>query len=211
MPWANVPACQSCHTGDATSNLGLTDPNVIRSSDGVRLLQAYRTNDTNAKPIVATNKRFAEETSGNNTVLYRLSKGHSGIFCEACHGSTHAEWPVTPETTTAVANDNMAAIQIQGHSGKIIECTACHTAGSLGVTLGGPHGMHPVGDQRFIGGHEDFAGQNLASCKACHGSTGQGTVLSKVAANRTVSADGRTVNLTKGQLVSCGTCHGNPL
>ena len=86
-------------------------------------------------------------------VLYRLSKGHSGIFCEACHGSTHAEWPVLPESGTFVANDNMAAIQLQGHTGKIMECTACHAAGSLPVALGGPHGMHPVGDSRFISSH----------------------------------------------------------
>jgi hypothetical protein len=133
IPWANVPACQSCHTGDAVSNLGLTDPNVIKSKDGIRLLQAYRTNDTvNAKPIVATNKRFAEESASGNAVLYRLSKGHSGIFCEACHGSTHAEWPVQPESGASIANDNMATIQLQGHTGKITECTLAMLLGPWG-------------------------------------------------------------------------------
>jgi hypothetical protein len=208
VPWANVPACQSCHTGDAMNNLGLTDPNVIRSKDGIRLLQAYRTTDPNAKPIVTTNKRFAEEAAaGGKTVLYRLSKGHSGIFCEACHGSTHAEWPVQPESGTSIANDNMAATQLQGHTGKIIECTVCHTAGSLPVSLGGPHGMHPVGNSTFANNHDDLAEANGAACKACHGKTGQGTVLSTVAANRTLA--GHT--LTKGQMVSCNICHENPL
>ncbi|MFP5213219.1 MAG: cytochrome C, partial [Acidobacteriota bacterium] len=208
VPWANEPKCQSCHTGDATSNLALTDPNVIKAKDGIRLLQAFRTNDTaNAKPIVATNKRFAENDSGSNTVLYRLSKGHSGIFCEACHGSTHAEWPVLPESGTSVGNDNMTAIQAQGHTGKIIECTTCHTAGSLPVSLGGPHGMHPVGDSRFMSGHESLAEGNLNACKTCHGQTGQGTVLSKVAANRTVGSR----SFTKGELVACNRCHGNPM
>lgn len=172
----------------------------------------YRANDTaNAAPILATNKRFAEETSGSETVLYRLSKGHSGIFCQACHGSTHAEWPVQPESSTFVANDNMAAIEVQGHSGKIIECTACHAAGSLGITLGGPHGMHPVGAQRFVGSHKSLARQDLDACRACHGSTGQGTVLSKVAVNRTVTAESRQVTFARGQMVNCGLCHGNPL
>jgi hypothetical protein len=208
IPWANVPACQSCHTGDAVSNLGLTDPNVLRSSDGIRLLQAWRTNDAaNAKPIVATNKRFAEETANGSTVLYRLSKGHSGIFCEACHGSTHAEWPVQPEAGTFVANDNMAALQLQGHTGKITECTVCHAAGSLGVTLGGPHGMHPVGDQQFVSGHEDFVSRNRAQCQACHGQRGEGTVLSRVSVNRTI---GNRI-FTKGELIACNRCHGNPL
>lgn len=212
IPWANVPACQSCHTGDAVNNLGLTGGNVLRANDGIRLLQAYRTNDTaNATPIVATNKRFAENDAGGKPVLYRLSKGHSGIACESCHGSTHAEWPVQPESGSSISNDNMAAIQLQGHTGKIIECSTCHAAGSLPVSLGGPHGMHPVGQQDFIGGHDSLAERDGNSCRACHGQNGEGTVLSKVAVNRTVSAEGRQVNLTKGQQVSCTLCHGNKL
>ncbi len=208
VPWASEPRCQSCHTGDAVSNLGLTDPNVMRSSEGIRLFLAYRTNDANATPIVATNKRFAEENSSNgNPALYRLSKGHSGIFCEACHGGTHAEWPVQPESGTSIANDNMGATQLQGHTGQIIECTACHAAGTLAVSLGGPHGMHPVNDSGFVEEHEDLVDANRSQCQACHGLTGQGTVLSKVAANRALA--GHT--LTKGQLVNCGICHGNPL
>ena len=61
VPWANEPKCQSCHTGDAMSNL-TSDANVIKSADGIRLLQAWHTNDANATPITATNTRFAEET-----------------------------------------------------------------------------------------------------------------------------------------------------
>lgn len=207
VPWANEPKCQSCHTGDAMNNL-TSSANVIKASDGIRLLQAWRTNDTNATPITATNKRFAEETAANgNAVLYRLSKGHSGISCEACHGSTHAEWPVLPESGNPIANDNMAATQLQGHAGKISECAACHTAGSLPVSLGGPHGMHPVGDSRFISNHEHLVEANRAQCQACHGQTGQGTVLSKVSVNRTV--DSRT--FTKGEQITCSRCHENKL
>jgi hypothetical protein len=207
VPWAKEPACGSCHTGDAMSNLS-TDANVIRSNDGIRLLQAYRTNDANASPIVPTNKRFSEETASNgNRILFRLSKGHSDIACQACHGSTHAEWPVEPQSGTSIANDNLAATQIQGHTGTIMECTACHAAGSLSATLGGPHSMHPVNDSRFVSGHNNLFSNNRAQCQACHGQTGQGTVLSKVAASRNLA--GR--NFTKGQMVSCGACHGNPL
>ena len=151
------------------------------------MLRAWRSNDANATPITATNTRFAEETSGGKAVLYRVSKGHSGISCQACHGSTHAEWPVLPESGTYVANDNMMAMQMQGHTGKITECTACHTA-KPAHSLGGPHGMHPVGDSRFISGHDNLVGSNSAQCQACHGQTGQGTVLSKVSVNRTVAA-----------------------
>jgi hypothetical protein len=206
VPWVNEPKCQSCHTGDAMSNMTATS-GVVKASDGIRLLQAYKTTDANATPIVATNKRFAEETAGNgNPILYRLSKGHSGIACESCHGSTHAEWPVQPETGTYIANDNMAANQLQGHTGKITECSACHTT-SPGVTLGGPHGMHPVGDSRFISGHDSLVSGNKAQCQACHGQNGQGTVLSTVSVNRTVGS--RT--FTKGEQITCSRCHSNQL
>jgi hypothetical protein len=207
VPWAHEPACGACHSGDAMSNLS-SDPNVIKSIDGIRLLQAYRSNDATVRPIVPTNKRFAEQTASNGTrMLYRLSKGHSGIACEVCHGSTHAEWPVQPESGTYIANDNMAAARIQGHTGKIIECTSCHASGSLSVSLGGPHSMHPVNDSNFVEGHDDLVSSNSTQCKACHGQTGLGTVLSKAAANRNLAGHA----LTKGQMIACSNCHNNPL
>jgi hypothetical protein len=207
VPWAKEPACGSCHSGDAVSNM-TGNPNAIKANDGIRLLQAYLTTDATATPIVPTNKRFAEETAPNSSrILYRLSKGHAGIACEACHGSTHAEWPVQPESGASIPNDNMAATQIQGHTGKIIECTACHASGSLSASLGGPHSMHPVNDSNFVRNHEGLVRSNRSQCQACHGLAGLGTVLSKAAANRNLS--GRA--LTKGQMITCATCHDNPL
>jgi hypothetical protein len=212
IPWAHEPGCQSCHTGDVLNNLA-ADPNVIPARDGVRLLRAYQSNDPNARPIVATNRRFAENEIGGKQVLYRLSKdNHAGVYCEACHGSTHAEWPVQPEQGSYVANDNMTALQLQGHTGVLIECTACHTAGSLPVSLNGPHGLHPIGDSRWVSGHEGFLeGQSLDTCRTCHGARGEGTVLAKVRADRTLNAEESRVNLVKGSLVSCGICHRNPM
>lgn len=219
VPWANVPLCQSCHTGDANSNLAGSNGTLVSpvdsagKTDGIRLLQAWRSGDMTAKPIVASNRRFAEQqvsdTNGTRQVLYRLSKGHEGIFCEACHGSTHAIWPdARPD-----ANDNVAANQLQGHAGKIVECSTCHT-GDLGVNLKGPHGMHPTGSAgvRFAeGGHEDFAENNLQACAACHGSKGQGTVLSRMAVTRTFNVEDKgRVTLQKDTQVSCRACHENP-
>jgi hypothetical protein len=214
IPWANEPGCQSCHTGDAVN---LNHPNgAIVAPDGIRLLQAWTGN--NATPIESPNSRFAENESSGKRALYRLSTGHGGVFCEGCHGSTHAEWPVTPNYTgnwpppagTFVANENVAPGQLQGHTGVIIECSTCHgTAMDSQVTLDGPHGMHPVGNVRFVnGGHEDMAegSSGRQKCAACHGAQGQGTVLSVAKVDRQVS--GRTI--TKGTQVSCGICHGNP-
>jgi hypothetical protein len=227
VPWANEPGCGSCHTGDAMSNLAgdsATVANTVDANgnpDNIRLFHAYRTGDSKATPIVPVNKRFAENvieadnpavTGSNdprigNPMLYRVSKGHEGIFCEACHGSTHGIWPNKNE----LANDNVAATQLQGHKGVISECSTCHE-GDLGTTLGGPHGMHPVGDTRFSnGGHEDLAEDNRDACRACHGRNGEGTVLSRAAADRSLSNEGRTVQISQGEMVNCTHCHSNKL
>jgi hypothetical protein len=214
IPWASEPGCQSCHTGDALTTLAQSgDPYVIPAKDGIRLLQAYRTSDASATPISAPTSRFAENQVNGNRVLYRLSTdNHAGIFCEGCHGSTHAEWPVKPASGNFIANDNQPAIQLQGHAGKIMECTACHPAGTLPVSLDGPHGMHPVNDSRWVQGHEDFLDQHpLSSCQTCHGKKGEGIVLSKAAAARSFSVEGTTVKIANGQLVKCSLCHSNPI
>jgi len=163
VPWANEPGCGSCHTGYATDNLAgeanvLVNPtDTLGNADSIRLLAAYRTDDTKATPIVPTNKAFAEnvvtedftpgdgEDPTGNPKLYRVSTGHGGVMCEGCHGSTHAEWP----TANPTANDNIAANQLQGHSGYIAECQVCHEPNDASLPLGnnGPHGMHAVSDR----------------------------------------------------------------
>ncbi len=233
VPWASEPACQSCHTGDAVN------PNhpagAIVADDGLRLLQAYVDDPNN--PIRVPTSRFAE-----NEQLYRLSgtetstqgnQGHQGIMCEGCHGSTHAIWPnANPD-----ANDNVAAIQLQGHAGTITECGTCHTGG-LGLSQEGPHGLHEISPMSQNNGqldpnatitfwnkeHEDAAGPE---CKTCHGTDGLGTVLSRTFADRTLECDdvGRngcqrvTVNghqrkrifVPKGTQVPCDLCHENKI
>ena len=190
-PWVDLPKCQSCHTGDAVSHLG----------SSIRGTIAYDPADPSATPIIATNQRFAE----NSGKLYRFSFGHSGMACEACHGSTHAEWPVG-----STVNDNIAAIQLQGHTGPIIECTTCHADGPP-LSLDGPHGMHNVNDSRWNSNHENFFERNRQACQACHGLNLEGTMLSRAAADRTLTAEGRTRSVTKGTPISCTLCHGNPL
>ena len=108
-------------------------PDIDGNVDGIRLRQAFRTDDAKATPIVPTNKRFAEPAvpasfngfanpGAGNPQLYRVSTGHGGVMCEGCHGATHAEWP----NGNPNANDNVTAGQLQGHTGTIIECSTCH-------------------------------------------------------------------------------------
>lgn len=236
VPWADEPKCQSCHTGDALNN---NHPaGGIVANDGIRLLSSHNVISKTITGIPAAVKvaiqhdsqqsRFAENAAINAKgdtvpVLYRLSKDeHGGVKCEGCHNSTHAIWP----NPLASANDNVAAIQLQGHAGTITECSTCHGDVDLGKTLGGPHGMHPVGGGKFAnGGHEDLFENHKTECQSCHGVNGNGTVLSRVSTNRDFKikeCEGGTlcaakeqknliVSLQKGEQVSCGMCHENVL
>ncbi len=234
VPWANEPGCGSCHTGDAMGSLANTANtitnrrDVYNNVDNIRLLQAYRTNNAKATPIVPTNKRFAEPVipaafngfanpGAGNPKLYRVSSGHEGVMCEGCHGATHAEWP----NGNPNANDNLTASQLQGHTGTIIECSTCHANGLSSYRgLGGPHGLHVVGRTSFAdGGHGGAAESNPNACRACHGRTGQGTVLARMATGRTLDCDeggtfcgsASTKLFPKGKMVRCDDCHRNEL
>jgi len=188
-PWVDLPKCQSCHTGDALNYLG---PKIVGR-------QAYANKDAaTASPILAPNSRFAENNS-----LYRFSQTHGGVACEACHGSPHAEWPARINT-----NDNVTATQIQGHTGEIAECGACHTS-DLPPSLKGPHGIHNINDPTWGGvAHGIIYKQNHGACKACHGRDLKGTVLSRAKANRVLYMRGnREITLAKGTEINCYSCH----
>jgi hypothetical protein len=187
--WIMEPNCQACHTGNATTNTG-----AIRYTSAFEPNGNFRTNVT---PIFATTPD-TPPTGGLNLSLYRFSVGHGGLQCSACHGSTHAEFPSSHN------NDNLRNIRLQGHSGVLAECTACHTNSPSTVT-GGPHGMHPVGTN-WISGHQNAAESNSSRCRACHGTDYRGTVVSRMFATRTLS--GHT--LFQGAIVSCYDCHNGP-
>ncbi len=217
VPWAHEPGCQSCHTGDAVNNMA-SDTGVITADDGIRLLQAFRKNDPQAKPIIASNRRFAETRDAEgNEHLYRLSNGHGGVMCEGCHGSTHAVWP----NPLIGANDNLTAEDLQGHSGTLTECSVCHADANLGLTLKGPHGMHPVGSRYWNEKHEDISERNAGQCKTCHGQNGEGTVLSRTSMEREwickdekgslCQREDQRITVARGTKVSCTQCHENKI
>jgi len=193
-PWADEPKCSSCHSGHGDDPIGVL---------------AYDPADPAATPIELADSRFAE----NPGTLYRNSlDNHAGIACEACHGSPHAIWPNRDPN----ANDNVTAIQLQGHAGTIKECTVCHEPNSFpNGTLEGPHGMHPVNEPNWIKSkgdfyHEDFVWNNGEDqCAACHGADHRGTRLSRVPVDRVLKdADGVVrATLAAGEIVSCDLCH----
>ncbi len=189
--WFMEPNCQSCHSGTATINGGQ-----------IRFTSAFT--DTNGTVRVPADPTFATNpnTPASGISLFRFSSGHGGLQCEACHGSTHAEFPSTH------LNDNLRNIAIQGHAGVMVECNSCHTA-MPNTIAGGPHGMHPVG-QAWVGGHGDLLeGLSKTMCQTCHGIDYRGTVLSRAQADRTLTAFG-TQFFFRGALIGCYACHKGP-
>jgi hypothetical protein len=53
-------------------------------------------------------------------LLYKMSRGHRGVHCAACHGSPHAIAP------TVTGSDAMQPINRQGQPGPIRVCVVCH-------------------------------------------------------------------------------------
>lgn len=189
-PWVDLPNCHSCHFGDVIDH---------RGSSALVSTIAYQPTDPAATPNIARNRRFSE----NNGQLYRFSHGHNNIACEACHGSPHAEWPAR----LATANDNITPTEIQGHTGLISECGACHDS-ALPATLDGPHGMHNVGGTAWAEGHGDFYQANPNACKACHGLNLEGTILSRASFDRLYErAEGGRIQVARGTMVRCALCH----
>ena len=83
----------------------------------------------NPNPWLNEPRCDACHNSGNynqDHLLYRFSKSHGGIYCEACHDSTHAIAP------SREANDAIKFNQLQGKNGPIEECSVCHTVTPAG-------------------------------------------------------------------------------
>lgn len=189
--WLDQPSCQSCHTGTATHNNGQIRYETVFETNGARRVAVDETFATNADA----------PAPGFN--LYRFSAGHGGLQCEACHGSTHAEYPAAHD------NDNLQSLALQGHVGTLSECASCH--GSDVVSWqGGPHGLHSIG-QSWVDDHQDAA-ENLGTgaCRVCHGSNDRGTVLSRMQADRTLTTKFGTRTFFRGQTIGCYDCHDGP-
>ncbi len=188
--WLMEPNCQACHTGDALNNNGQLRFTSAFSAPGVLR--------TPVNPLFAT----SSNAPAAGLSLYRFSRGHGGLYCESCHGSTHAEFP------SVDANDNLTSIQHQGHVGMLVECDACHGTQPNTVS-GGPHGMHPIG-AAWVNRHSNAVeNSGAAQCRGCHGLDYRGTVFSRAQANRTISAFGTKV-FWRGFQIGCYTCHNGP-
>ena len=182
--WLQQPNCQACHHNGKRELSAITSTGMLKTW---------------------TDKRFATNpnTPAGGFSLFRMSSGHGGLQCEACHGATHAEY------TSSHINDNLISVDTQGYMGTIGECSACHASVPFTVNAG-PHGMHTVG-QEWVNKHGDIAEGRQAACAYCHGANYRGTALSAVKVARTfLSEEGRSKAYIAGQKVGCYDCHNGP-
>ena len=188
--WLDQPTCQNCHTGTAVANAGQIRFTTVFTAAGLPR--------DPADPLFATEPNVP--TAGFD--LYRFSFGHGGLACEACHGSTHAIFP------SSYVNDNVQSLQLQGHVGALAECLTCHA--SVSPSLGGPHGLHPLG-QIWVGDHADYAeAHGTAACRACHGGDARGTVLSASQRSWIATTDWGARSFFRGAKIGCYECHNGP-
>ncbi len=184
-PWFVEPACQMCHNGSMRYTSAFDAGGQWRQT---------------ADTTFATSNNVPSQ--GLN--LYRYSSGHGGVFCAACHGSTHAEYP------TLQPNDNVYPTALQGYAAKLTECIVCHTNNLVATANGGPHGIHKVG-QSWVNAHGDYVeGHGYQGCTYCHGADYKGLVLSQAKVQRVFSLEGGSKTFATGHLFNCYDCHNGP-
>ena len=219
--------CQSCHgnmaaVGQSTRVGWLQQPNCQSCHhDGLRETEAVTDRTTGALRQV-TDTRFATQPDrpAAGFSLFRFSSGHGKNQCEACHGSTHAEYSSASSAwTSSHDNDILQSKALQGYAGAIQECKVCHKTVPM-TASGGPHGMHTIG-QAWVDKHHDYveSGGGLAACQYCHDARDasgkflnawRGSPLSTVKVSKTFSHDGRNYTLAAGTAVGCYNCHNGP-
>ena len=118
----STDGCYNCHPGPTTKCLR----DVMSVQKGFQCTSCHGGMDqvkTNPNPWLNeprcdschTNPRYAQ-----NAPLYRQSTGHGGLYCEACHDSTHAI------AQSGEPRDALKFINLQGYAGTLNKCTVCH-------------------------------------------------------------------------------------
>jgi hypothetical protein len=138
-----IDGCYSCHPGPTTRCLrDAMSLNIPSPIDPTRNMNCIDCHGGMAQVAQNTDPWLIEpRCDGCHTPtdtreynqdqpLYRESRGHGGVYCEACHDSTHAI------ATSRESNDALKFIQLQGHTGTLSECMVCHLTQPTGP---GPH------------------------------------------------------------------------
>lgn len=131
----SLDGCYKCHPGPQTKCLR----GVMSEQKGMDCIDCHgnmATVSQNPSPWLIEPRCDSTACHGSgyhqDKPLYRLSKGHGGIYCEACHDSTHAIAP------SRESNDMIKFLTLQGHDGTLDKCLVCHSSFPVSP---GPHGV----------------------------------------------------------------------
>lgn len=128
---STLDGCYSCHPGPTTRCL-----RDIMSQRGMTCIDCHGgLNQVKLNPDPWLNEPkcsncHKDPKYAQNQALYRHSTGHGGIYCEACHDSTHAI------AQSREPRDAIKFINLQGHPGTLNTCTVCHQTQPPGIS---PH------------------------------------------------------------------------
>jgi hypothetical protein len=132
---STLDGCYNCHPGPQTQCLR----DVMSQQHGMTCVDCHGTMSQvarNPNPWLNEPRCASAGCHGaayqQNAALYRLSTGHGGLFCAACHDSPHAI------AQSREPNDAIKFIALQGHAGTLRECSICHATQPSGP---GPHGL----------------------------------------------------------------------
>jgi hypothetical protein len=130
----SIDGCYNCHPGPQTRCL-----RDVMSQRGMTCVDCHGSMETvaqNADPWLSEPRCDSAACHGSayaqDQALYRNSTGHGGLYCEACHDSTHAIAP------SSQSNDWIKFITLQGQPGPLRQCLVCHDTLPANA---GPHGM----------------------------------------------------------------------
>lgn len=156
--------CYKCHPGPTTQCLR----DVMKNNHGFICQTCHGSVTQVGESISSGREPWLQEPSCGATEchgvtyaeepgkLFRMSRGHGGLFCSVCHGEPHAIVP------SSVNNDNVQNIALQGYAGTLNQCEVCHGIVPSGS---GPHGIVAstccvgrVGDANGAGGDEPTIG-----------------------------------------------------
>ena len=158
-----LDGCYNCHPGPQTECLR----DVMATEEEMDCIDCHGGMSTvaaNPNPWLNEPRCDTCHDSGRfdqDQPLFRFSKEHGGLYCEACHDSTHAIAP------SREANDAIKFVALQGHNGPLSECSVCHTTPPNSNL--GPHGTGTVTQS-------PTATTNAATLITLNGATLNGTV-----------------------------------
>ena len=136
-----INGCYNCHPGPTTRCLR----DVMSTEEGMTCIICHGPMNKvaqNPDPWLNEPRCDSCHTQALNNALYRFSTGHGGLYCEACHDSTHAIAP------SRVARDGLKFFALQGSNGPLDECQVCHTAMSADMQAAGMMGLHAVAPEK---------------------------------------------------------------